>query len=93
MTELADVLQWCFPDMPRLTAEAMASSELLSEVLNVVRAQRRCFEARQIESDFVFVVLCGLVQKTTERLNQLIHTRPIYQQALRQSGVDWPGID
>ena len=93
IAETADVLQYCFPDMPRMTAEAMARAELLSEVLNLMHAQRSCFEMHHLESDFVLVVLCGLVQKTTDRLNKIIHTKPVYKQALRQSGVDWPGID
>jgi hypothetical protein len=76
--------------MPRATAEAMAGSELLSEVLGVVGAQRACFESRHAESDFVVVVLCGLALRTIERLNQIIPKRPIYRQALQQSGVKWP---
>jgi hypothetical protein len=93
INELTDVLQFCFPDMPGMTADAMARAEFLSGVLNLLRAQRNCLEARYVESDLVFVVLCGLVQKTIIQLNKLIHTKPVYKQALRQSGVDWPGID
>jgi hypothetical protein len=90
MSLLADLLQTCFPDMPRTTAEAMAGSELLSGVLGIVCAQRACFEARHGESDFVIVVLCGLALKTIERLNQIIPQRPIYRQAVQQSGLEWP---
>ncbi|MGD2157044.1 MAG: hypothetical protein PVG14_00180 [Anaerolineales bacterium] len=87
---LADLLQTCYPDMPRMTAEAMAGSELLSEVLSIICAQRVCFESRHAESDFVVIVLCGLALRTIERLNQIIPKRPIYLQALQQSGVKWP---
>jgi hypothetical protein len=87
---LADLLQTCFPDMPRTTAEAMAGSELLSEVLGALCAQQACFESHHAESEFVVVVLCGLALKTIERLNQLIPQRPIYRQAIQQSGVPWP---
>lgn len=87
---LADLLQTCFPDMPRTTADAMAESELLSEVLGIVYAQQTCFESRHTQSDFVVVVLCGLVLATIERLNQIIPTRTIYRQSLQQSGVKWP---
>ncbi|MGD8750952.1 MAG: hypothetical protein PVG14_05990 [Anaerolineales bacterium] len=90
LNKLADLLQVCFPDMPRSTAKAMAGSELLSEVLNIVGAQRACFESRHAESDFVVVVLCGLGLKTIDRLNQIIPKRLIYRQALQQSGVEWP---
>ncbi|MGD2156081.1 MAG: hypothetical protein PVG14_06445 [Anaerolineales bacterium] len=90
LNKLADLLQVCFPDMPRSTAKAMAGSELLSEVLSIVRAQRTCFESRHAESDFVVVVLCGLALRTIDRLNQIIPKRLIYRQALQQSGVKWP---
>jgi hypothetical protein len=87
---LANLLQTCFPDMPRATAEAMAESELLSEVLGIVSAQRVCFESHHAQSDFVLVVLCGLALMTIERLSQIIPKRTIYHQALQQSGVEWP---
>lgn len=87
---LADLLQACFPDMPRATAEAMAGSELLSEVLGIVYAQQVCFRSRHAQSDFVIVVLCGLVLRNIEELKQIVSRRTIYHQALQQSGVEWP---
>jgi hypothetical protein len=87
---LADLLQTCFPDMPRATAEAMAGSALLSEVLGIVCAQRICFGSHHAQSDFVIVVLCGLALSTIEQLKQIIPKRTIYYQALQQSGVEWP---
>jgi hypothetical protein len=90
VAELAEILQFCFPDMPRITAEAMAGTELLSGVLGILRAERECFGSRHIESEFVVVALCGLMLKTLERINQILLERPIYRQALQQSGVEWP---
>lgn len=86
---LADLLQTCFPDMPRTTANAMAESELLSEVLGIVSAQQACFESQHAQSDFVVVVLCGLALATIEHLNQTIPKRTIYRHAIQQSGVAW----
>jgi hypothetical protein len=93
LTLLADLLQTCFPDMPRPTAEAMAGSALLSEVQGVVCAQEACFASLHAQSDFVMVVLCGLVLQTIERLNQIIPKRSIYGQALAQSGLTWPFLE
>jgi len=93
LTFLADLLQICFPDMPRTTADAMAGSELLSEVLGIVCAQQVCFVSNHAQSDFVVVVLCGLVLSTIERLNQIIATRAIYRQAIQQSGLQWPLVE
>lgn len=87
---LADLLQSCYPDMPKASAAAMVRSELLSEVLGIIRAQRTCFESSHSQSEFVVVVLCGLVLRTIEQLKQIISQRTVYQQALQQSGVEWP---
>jgi len=87
---LADLMQSCFPDMPRTTAGAMAKSELLSGVLDIIRAQQACFGSHHAQSDFVVVVLCGLAITTIEQLKQIIPKRRIYHQALQQSGVEWP---
>jgi len=83
-------LRNCFPDMPQATAEAMAGSELLSEVLGIVHAQQVCFRSRHAQSDFVIVVLCGLALRNIAQLKQIIPKRTIYHQALQQSGVAWP---
>ncbi len=90
LAELADLLRNCFPDMPQVTAEALAGSELLSEVLGIVHAQQVCFRSRHAQSDFVIVVLCGLALRNIEQLKQIIPKRTIYHQALQQSGVAWP---
>jgi hypothetical protein len=87
---LADLLQTCFPDMPRATAEAMAGSDLLSEVLCVISAQQTCLASSHAQSDFFVVMLCGLALEMIKHLNQIISTKMIYRQALQQSGLDWP---
>ena len=93
LAALASLLQACFPDMPQITAAAMARSALLSEVLELLRVQRECFESRHIESDFILVVLCGLVVTTVKRLNERLSKKPAYRQALLQSGVSWAWFD
>jgi transcription-repair coupling factor (superfamily II helicase) len=93
VTELTDLLTYCYPDMPQITAQAMATSELLAGVLAVIRAQQACLATPQAESDFVLVVLCGLACKNLARLDQLVSQKPAYMQALQQSGVPWPGLD
>jgi len=87
---LADLLQTCFPDMPRATAHAMAGSELLSEILGVICAQQVCLASSHARSDFFIVVFCGLALETIERLNRIILEKTIYRQALQQSGLEWP---
>jgi hypothetical protein len=71
----------------------MAGSELMSGVRKIIHAEEACLTSPQAETDFVLVVLCGLIEKTRERLDRTISQKLIYRQALRQSGVHWPGLD
>jgi hypothetical protein len=86
-------LQDCFPGMPGMTAEALAGDELLSDALALVHARRACFRSRSIQSELVFVVLCGLALRFIDELNRLMASRPHYRGALAQSGLhtwlDW----
>ncbi len=92
LDELSDLLQDCFPGMPRMTAEALAADELLSEVLTLVRARQACFRSKSFQSELVFVALCGLALRFINELDGLMDSRPHYRGALAQSGlsVKWP---
>ncbi len=87
LAELADLLQECFPGMPGMTARALAADELLSEVLALVHARQACFHSKSIQSELVFVTLCGLALRFAEELNRLMDSRPHYRGALEQSGI------
>jgi hypothetical protein len=87
LSELAGLLQDCFPGMPEMTREALAADELLSGVLALVRARRACFRSTAIQSELVFVALCGLAVWFIDELNQLMASRPYYYGALLQSGL------
>ena len=87
LDELADLLQECFPGMPGMTARALAADVLLSDVLLLTRARQACFHSKSIQSELVFVALCGLVLRFAEDLNQLMDSRPHYRGALEQSGI------
>jgi len=85
--ELADLLQGCFLGMPALTAAALAADDLFAEVLALVSAWRICLRSKSIQSELVFVVLCGLALGFIDELNQLMTSRPHYRGALLQSGL------
>jgi hypothetical protein len=87
LSELAGMLQDCFPGMPEMTAEALAGDELLSGVLALVRARQACFRSTAIQSELVFVTLCELAVWFIDELNQLMASRPYYRGALMQSGL------
>jgi hypothetical protein len=87
LAELSELLQDCFPGMPGMTAEALSADDLFSNVLALVRSQRACFRSTSIQSEIVFVALCGLALRFIEELNRLMDSRPHYRGALIQSGL------
>ncbi len=87
LAELSELLQDCFPGMPGMTAEALAADELLSDVLTLVCARQACFRSTSIQSELVFVVLCGLALHFIDELNRLMVSRPHYRGAFVQSGL------
>jgi hypothetical protein len=93
LAELSSLLQDCFPGMPGMTAEALAADELLTETLALVRGGQACLRSKSIQSELVFVVLCGLVLRWIEELNQLMVSRPHYRGALKQSGLSVKWLD
>ena len=87
LAELSSLLQDCFPGMPRMTAEALAADELLADALALVRAWQACLHSKSIQSELVFVALCGLALHWLDELNQRMASQPHYQGALQQSGL------
>ena len=87
LTELTALLQGCFPGMPAMTRQALAADELLSGVLALVQAKQACFRSTAIQSELVFVALCGLALQFIDQLNRLVAPRPHYRAALMQSGL------
>lgn len=87
LTELTTLLQDCFPGMPEMTRQALAADELLSGVLALVQAKQACFRSTAIQSELVFVALCGLALGFIDQLNRLVDSRPHYRSALMQSGL------
>lgn len=85
--ELADLVQFCYPDMPRISAEALAEAEALSEVLQVVAAHEAFFTSPHLNSDFVLVVFTACLKQASERLEKTLAENPACQQAVSQSGI------
>jgi len=86
---LTTLLRTCYPDMPEVAARALAEAPALAELRAVYAAQEALFSSRQVHPDFVIVAFSGLLQNMQQRLDALITQTPAYQQALRQSGLDW----
>lgn len=88
-TGLADLIQQCFPDMPRISAEALANANVMEVVRNVEQAHDRLFTSNHLSTDFVMLVLYGLMRRTLGRLEEIIEDSPALRQAFDQGGLPW----
>ena len=86
-SELADLVQACYPDMPRLSAEALVEAEAMQVAGEVAQAFGAMFASEHLKADFVLVVLYALVAGALERLETLIADTPAAQQVLAQSDL------
>lgn len=91
--ELADLVQACYPDMPRQSAEALSASEALAEILQVMSAQASLFASPHLHSDFVVVIFHGCLRQALERLEAHLASNPAFQQAVSQSGLNLDSLE
>jgi hypothetical protein len=87
--ELADLIQLCFPDMPRISAEALASADVMGVARQIIQVHHNLFESNHLRTDFVMVVVYALVHQTLERLEETIADTPACRQAIHQSALPW----
>lgn len=87
--ELADLIRACFPDMPRISAEALANSDVMDVARNVAQAHGQIFASNHLKTDFVMMVVYGLMRQTLERLEEVIEETPALRQAFDQSPLFW----
>ncbi len=78
--ELADLIQACYPDMPRLSAEALAEAEALRVVGEVAEALQGLFASSHLQVDFVLAVAYALLERAVARLATLIAGTPAARQ-------------
>jgi hypothetical protein len=87
--EIADLIQECFPDMPRVSAEALAEADVMRVTRVVAQAHQELFRSKHIQTDFVMLTLYGLMRKTLEGLEELIVNTPALRQAFNQGDLPW----
>jgi hypothetical protein len=87
--QLADLIQRCFPDMPRISAEALANSDVMDVARTVAQAHDQLFRSNHLRTDFVMMVLYELIRQTLERLEEMIEETPALRQAFDQSQLPW----
>jgi len=91
--ELANLIQSCFPDMPRISAQALANADVMDVPRNIAQAYSQIFKSHHLRTDFVMMVLYGLMRQTLERLEEVIEGTPALRQAFDQSALPWKPND
>jgi hypothetical protein len=91
--ELADLIQLCFPGMPRISAEALANADVMEVARQTAQAHHNLFESNHLRTDFVMVVLYALMRRTLERLEETISATPALRQAIHQGSLPWKPND
>ena len=87
--ELAGLVQLCFPDMPRISAEALVEAEVMDIALQTAHVHQLLFQSDHLRTDFVLLVVYGLMRQSLEHLEEMIQQAPAIQQALLQSDLPW----
>jgi hypothetical protein len=91
--ELADMIQQCFPDMPQVSAEALADANLMDVARMIGRAHNQMLVSEHLKTDFVMMVLYGLMRQTLDQLEEIIEQTPSLRQALEKSSLPWKPHD
>jgi hypothetical protein len=87
--ELADLIQLCFPEMTRISAEALVEADVMEITRQTLQTYHQVFESSHLKTDFVMVILYGLMRQALERLEEVIQDTPALRQAITQSPLPW----
>ena len=82
---LTTLIRSCYPDMPQVAAEALASAPAMQGLRAVLAAHEDLTLSPQFRTDFVIVTFSGFLRQAQENLTAIIAQTPAIQQALRQS--------
>lgn len=91
--EVADLIQQCFPKIPRVSAEALANAEVMEIARTIAQAHHQLFKSKHLHTDFVMMTVYGLLRQTLERLEEMIAASPALQQAIQQGHLPWKPND
>jgi hypothetical protein len=91
--EVADLIQQCFPDMPRMSVEALAEADVMQIVRTIAQTHQQVFKSNHIQTDFVMLTVYGLMRQTLEQIEELIENSPALRQAFEQGHLPWKPND
>ena len=84
---LMNLLLKCYPDMPNVSANALARANVMKAPQQVARATRNAIE--EANSDFVVVTLFTLFEEKLDELKELINDNHAFVKAIQLSRPDW----
>jgi len=87
--ELTALVQLCFPDMPRVSAEALMEADVMEMARQTAQVHGLLFQSDHLRTDFVLLVVYGLMRQSLDQLEEIIKKAPAIQQALLQSDLPW----
>jgi hypothetical protein len=87
--ELTGLVQLCFPDMPRVSAEALVEAEVMDVARRTAQAHHVLLQSDHLRTDFVMLVVYGLMRQSLEQIEEIIKQAPAIQQAFLQSDLPW----
>ena len=87
--ELAGLVQLCFPDMPRVSAEALVEADVMEAARRTAQAHHVLLQSDHLRTDFVMLVVYGLMRQSLEQLEEIIKQAPAIQQAFLQCDLPW----
>lgn len=79
---LTTLIQSCYPDMPRVAAEALAGSDALRVIVLALQCHEDIF--RTAGSDFAVVLFKAILEQSQSRLSVIIQSNPAYAEAVRR---------
>ncbi|MEA3350991.1 MAG: hypothetical protein U9Q82_10245, partial [Chloroflexota bacterium] len=85
--QVTDLIQACYTDMPRISAESLATSDAMSGLVAVQAAHQHLLHSQHAEVDFVLIVFLKLLQQSLSSLQLVISENAALQRSVQNSGV------
>jgi hypothetical protein len=76
-----------------MSAEALANADVIGIARTMAHTHSQVLASHYLKTDFVMMVVYGLVRQTLERLETLIEQTPTLRQAFEQSSLPWKPND
>ena len=75
--------------MPRVSAEALVDADVMEAARRTAQAHHVLLQSDHLRTDFVMLVVYGLMRQSLEQLEEIIKQAPAIQQAFLQSDLPW----